>query len=266
MNEKIIKIESLNYKDIFNNFNIFIEKSKFITISGTNKCGKTTLIKILSGEIKTENQVIFNDSYLNTYSISNLYQYIGVVIPKDNVPFIFNTLEQELMFILDKTSISNDLKTKRYKEIVKLFKLNKYLSSNPHELYSNLKIKVQLALATLLKPQILFLDDICSMMTKSETKEILDILKYLKEEEKMTIIMTTDDLNETINSDYLYIMSDGEIVLEGSPLSVLEKDNILNRLGLNLPFMVDLSVKLRDYELIDKIELDMDRMVETLWK
>ena len=47
---------------------------------------------------------------------------------------------------------------------------------------------------------------------------------------------------------------------------MLQKDNVLNKVGLNLPFMMDLSVKLRDYDLIKNVELDMDRMVGTLWK
>ena len=77
--------------------------------------------------------------------------------------------------------------------------------------------------------------------------------------------MITSQLECNLLSDYTYIISNGEIVLEGSPLEVLEKDNILNKAGLNLPFMMDLSVKLRDYDLIKQIELDMDRLVDTLW-
>ena len=43
-------------------------------------------------------------------------------------------------------------------------------------------------------------------------------------------------------------------------------DNIINKIGLNIPFMIDLSVKLRDYDLITDIETDYDRMIEALWK
>ena len=103
-------------------------------------------------------------------------------------------------------------------------------------------------------------------MTKEETKEIMEVLKYLNDEENMTIVMSTDNLEETLYSDYLYIMKDGKVVLEGKPLDVLQKDNILNKVGLNLPFIVDLCVKLKDYNLIKDIELDMDKLVNILWK
>ena len=58
----------------------------------------------------------------------------------------------------------------------------------------------------------------------------------------------------------------GEIIMEGKPSSVLREEKILNRIGLELPFMIDLSLKLEFYELLDNEITDMDRMVDTLWK
>ena len=78
--------------------------------------------------------------------------------------------------------------------------------------------------------------------------------------------MITSLLECNLLSDYTYIIDHGEIVLEGNPIEVLEKDNVLNKAGLNLPFMMDLSVKLRDYDLVEEIELDMEKMVNILWK
>ena len=78
--------------------------------------------------------------------------------------------------------------------------------------------------------------------------------------------MTTIDLNQSLYSDYLYIIDEGRTLLSGEPITILQRDNLINKAGLNLPFMVDLSVKLRDYELITKLTLDMNRMVEELWK
>ena len=78
--------------------------------------------------------------------------------------------------------------------------------------------------------------------------------------------MTISDLEYSLSSDKLYILNEGIFMLEGDPLSILEKDNILNKIGLKIPFMIDLSVKLRDYDLVKDIELDMDGMVDTLWK
>ena len=84
----------------------------------------------------------------------------------------------------------------------------------------------------------------------------------------LTLIMTTSNLEDCLNCDYIYVIDKNTIVLEGKAAEVLEKDNILNRVGLELPFIIDLSVKLRDYDLINQIDIsmDIDRMVEQLWK
>ena len=78
--------------------------------------------------------------------------------------------------------------------------------------------------------------------------------------------MATNNLEEVLEANYLYILNKGKIAMEGTPLEVLKQDNKLNKLGLELPLMVDLSVKLHDYDLLKDIIIDMDRMVDTLWK
>ena len=66
--------------------------------------------------------------------------------------------------------------------------------------------------------------------------------------------------------DNLCIINKGKIVLKGEPLRVLDKDNVLNKIGLEVPFMIDLSVKLKDYQLVNKIILNQEEMIEELWK
>ena len=256
----IINIKDLDYKDILHNIDISINKNDFITISGSNKCGKTTLIKILNKEINTNNKIKVNNKDIKEYSLKEYKDVVGSVIYGTDNLYLFNTVEDETNYLLDK-KLKN-----RYKELIKLFKLTKYEKTNPNNLDKYNKLKLNILKEVILKPKILLLDDIFLYLSDKETNEILKILKYLQEKDKLTIILTTSNLNNTIDSDYLYILSEGKIVLEGKPLEVLEKDNLLNRLGLELPFMIDLSVKLKDYNLVDNIKLDMDRMVEDLWK
>lgn len=262
----LIKIQNLTYKNIFTYFNLEIEKNAFIAISGTNKCGKTTLIKLLSGLLDDKETIILDKAYLNSFPKTELYKKIGFVIPNLEVPFIFNSVEQELLFVLDNLGLEENNKKKRYKKILSMLKLKNQTLADPNRMYRFLKIKVLLALAVIHQPEIIFLDDICSMLTKEETKEILDFLKVLQEEEGLTIVMTTDNLEEALVADYLYILEQGQIILQGKPLEVLKEDSLLNKMGLTLPFMVDLSLKLKYYDLVDEIELDMDRLVNTLWK
>lgn len=64
----------------------------------------------------------------------------------------------------------------------------------------------------------------------------------------------------------LSILDEGKIIKEGDILTVLNDDSMLNKLGFRLPFMIDLSLKLKYYNLVDKIILNQKEMVEMLWK
>lgn len=264
MKENIIEVKNLNYNNIFTDFNIEFPCDKFISISGPNNCGKTTLMRILARQIVTENSVCILSTIIENYKITEFSTIVQCVIPKET-DFIYQNLEDELKFSLYNTGLPTSSQEKLYKELIKIFKLSKYQKVSISNIELTTLIKIQLALAISKKPKVLLIDNLGSYFSKKEIKELLQVLKEVQRKENMTIIMTTNDLTEVIESDYLYIIAQNSVVLQGTPLEVLEKDNTLNKIGLEVPFMIDLSVKLRDYDLIKDIELDMDRMVDTLW-
>lgn len=242
---------------LFENLNILVPKEKFITISGPNNCGKTTLIRILNREIITENKIIIENRGINNYKIEEYSKLVQCVIPLETT-FEEKNIEEELLRI--------NSNQKELDEVTKGLKIKKILSKNIDTLIIKEKVLLQLASALLNKPQILLIDDISSYFTNKEKKDILTFLKKYQKKQKFTIVYATINLEDTLYSDYLYIISDKKIALEGNPIEILQKDNIINKIGLKLPFMIDLSVKLKDYELLDDVELDIDRMVDGLWK
>lgn len=235
---------------LFENLNILVPKDNFITISGPNNCGKTTLLRILNREIITENKIVIENRGINNYKIEEYSKLVQCVIPLEDI-FEEETVEEELL------SINNKID-----KIVKDLKLTKLLTKNTNNLSDKEKVLIQLTKAVLRKPSILLIDDLSLYFDNKEKK---DIFKFLRKQ-KLTIVYTTLSLEDTLYSDYLYIIGNKKVALEGNPLYILQKDNIINKLGLKLPFMVDLSVKLTDYELIDKQILDPKEMVDELWK
>ena len=266
MANNIISVQNLSYKKIFDDISLNISRGSFVSISGSNNCGKTTLIKILSGLIKTENVVKFNGKFINDINKTELFSSEGIVILNEHFDFMFDKVKDELMYNINNAFVDDDAKMSKYKEIIKLFGLGKYENSNPNELNRNKKVLLLLAMAVVHNPQILYLDNLDCMMSKDEKKYIMNILNFLNKERKMTIVLTTLDLNNTLNTDYLYVLGNGGIVLEGKPDRILKNDNVLNKLGLSLPFMLDLSIKLSDYDLIKKVVFDQEEMIDLLWK
>ena len=263
MNENCLEIIGLSYLDIFSNFSVAFENGRFITISGPNNCGKTTLLRIIGNEIKVSNSILVYNKRIEDYKITELSNIINTVIPLE-ITFTQKTVEDELSYQLP-VNLPKESRQKRIKEVAKIFKLTKFLTESVESLNEQSLIRLQLAISILNEPQIILIDDLNPYFEKKELMEIVNELKKLNIEKKVTIIMIVSNLNIALQSDYMYVINESKIVIEGSPISVLEKDNVLNKAGLNLPFMMDLSVKLKDYDLIKKIELDMDGMVDTLW-
>ena len=250
-----LEINNLNYNNLFQDLSIDIEKNCFITISGPNNCGKTTLLRILSNEIETENTIIINDKYLEDYKLEDYQSLIQIVIKKEYINQE-KTLKEEIEYInCDESYKKNVIKELNIKSLLK----------KEWETMTNKEIVMsQLLISLLRQPKILLLDDIGYYLDKDEKEIVFNYLNKYKEQ--AIIINTTINLEDSLFTDYLYIINNGKIALEGNPLEVLQKDNVINKIGLKIPFMIDLSVKLRDYNLIEEIELDKDRMVDLLWK
>lgn len=255
--------KNLSYKSILNNINISFEENTINYISGSNKCGKTTLIKILSGIVDIKDSVYYDQKDIYNFSSYELSTLFSKVLSQDMDYFTFSTINQELLYKLDKLNIDKNSRKKRYNEVVKLFDLDEYLYTNINDLSSIEKLKLSLAKALLSKPEILFLDDIFSSIDFNSAKKIFLKLKSI---ENLTIIMSSNNLDLSTESSKLIILNKGEVVLDGDTLDVLKEDSLLNKVGLDLPFMIDLSIKLKYYDLLDDIEFDMDRMVDKLWK
>lgn len=263
MHDNVIEINNLTLPYCYNNFCIGFPKNKVSVISGPNNCGKTTLIRILDGQIKTKNQVFFGTVGLERHQITDIASQIKTII-RDELHFTKDTVMEEIYFTLNNCNYKN--KKTIYKELIKIYKLTKYQNSNPNTLNQCLKIKLSILIALIYEPKVLLLDDILQGLKLTEKEEIISHVNTYRKKKDISIIMTVSNLNDALFGDYLYIIKDSEIILEGEPSSILQNDNIINKIGLELPFMIDLSVKLRDYDLIKDIETDMNRLVNTLWK
>ena len=246
---KIIEINSFSDDNLFENLTINVEKNTITTISGSNSCGKTTLMRILNREVITDNDILLNNKSINDYTIREYISLVQTVIPLEIV-FKEKTLEKELNNI----------------DLVKGLRIKSILNKDISTLTIKEKVLAQLAIALDNKPEVLLLDNVFIYFSNKECEEIFTFLRNYQKKNNLTVVLTTIDLRDSLYTDYLYIIGNKKIVLEGKPLEVLEKDNILNKVGLNIPFMADLSVKLKDYDLLDSIVLEKDRMVDILWK
>lgn len=259
----ILSVKNLEYRSIFKGLDLNIEKNTFNLITGSNKCGKTTLIKILSGIIEVNDSCFYDGSDITKMKSLEFATSFSHVIFSGNFNYTFSTLDQELLYQLDKVNLTSSERKMKYKNLVKIFELDNYMYEDINNLSYFNKIKGLVMCSVVRSPKILLLDNILDDLSDGEGQEIIVSLKRIG---GMTVLIGTDKLNLSPLFDYVHVIDKGIVVLSGTTFDVLKEDSKLNRIGLSLPFMVDLSLKLEYYDLVDDIILDMNRMVDTLWK
>ena len=171
------------------------------------------------------------------------------------------------IYINNKININTNVKTylDNNIDICKKLKIEHLLDLNTTHLSSSEIALANIAYALIKKSNIIVIDNIISILEKKESIRILKILKKINKEKNITIINITSNVEETLYGDELLILNSNQIVLYDKTIEVLKEEKILKNNNIELPFMVSLSNKLKYYDLLDTIILDIDKMVNKLW-
>ncbi len=266
----ILDINNLTFryrdKFIYDKFNLSIKKGDWVTIAGANGSGKTTLVKLILGLLKSYGSIKIFDVVLNKRTLYDIRKEIGYVFDNPDDFFACETVRDELAFSLENLGIYPKTIRKKINEISKLLNLENLLDENPFDLSGGEKQKVFLACALMLEPRILILDDALLMIDINERNNLLKTIKEYNKKKRVTIISFTHNLDEALYSDRLVILNEGKIVVDGTFPFVFKEEALMRKIGLEVPFMLELSKKLKVYNLLDYIELDPERLVDLLWK
>lgn len=264
----MVTIKNLDFsyknKEIFENLNLEIKQGEFVFIIGKSGVGKTTLIKILSGLIKGKFDIKVDNKKLE--KISEIRKIMNVSFEGMNSIFITDTVKEELELKLKNLKISKEEREKQIKEMTKYFEIEHILECNPNTISGGEKELVKIASTLIGNPKIIILDE-CTAMLDGITKEkLFKYLKKINRQNKTTIICATNDMNDILYGKRIIMLGNKNIVLDSKLNKALENEKLFKENNLELPFMASLSIKLKYYNLLDEIILDMNKMVNKIWK
>ena len=263
----LFKINNLNYevddKVFFKDFNLEIESGKYISIIGPNGCGKTMLTKIICAIIPTFDYCILDGMSLNKDNVLKYITEIGIVTNDIENPFLFKKVKDELKYPLVNLGYNDYQINKQLTKVTNFFEIQDIINKNIDDLSENDKSKLLIILALIHEPKLLVLDDAFYNMDKQTQEFMLLKLKDLNKD-GLTVLNITSNLNTIYDSGKIYVMDNFKIIAEGDLTDILKKSN-LTKLGLELPYIIDLSLKLISYGLIDKIYFDIYELEKELW-
>lgn len=268
--KNIIEMENINFSynknQIFKNLNLTFEKGSFTTIIGNNGSGKSTLIRLLVGLLVCEGKITINGLELNHDNLKKIISKIGLVFENPDDQFVAETVLDDIVFSLENMKVDKKEIDKRVKKISKFIGIEDILDKEPHNLSGGQKQLVALASALITDPDILILDEALTMIDPDTRIKIYKILEQINKVNKITIINVTHNMDEILYGDNLIVMDKGNVVLNGPKEFVFLEEKTFNKLGLKLPFIVELTTKLQYYGLIDHLIFDMEELVNEIWK
>ena len=256
-----------NSSIILNNISFNTEMGSFVSIVGNNGTGKSTLIRTLVGLEKYNGYININGYYLDKIGIYDIRKGVSVVFDDMYQELLGNTVWDNLVINLVHLGKSDDYINKRVKEICNIFDIDDGILNKKMVLLNNgLRQKILIASAVMSKPSILFLDDCLHQLDVKDKEMIISILNKLRKDNKMTIIMTTNDIEDILYSDNVMVLNNGEIIINSTIKNLYKYIDKLEQCVLKLPFIMDLSYRLMDRGLIDNVYVDKRKLVDVLWK
>lgn len=222
--------KKINYceHEVLKNINIKLKAGKINAIVGKSGSGKTTLLELITGILKpTTGKVLIDEKEID--NLNNAFD-IGYV-SQDNNQFLQKTVKEELEMLLKLYNYKLKEKNKRINDSLIMVGLNeKYLNLNINNLSSGEKKKLALASALILNPSILIIDEPVIGLDRKTKEELKKIFRILKTRYNKTIIFVSNNLDFVLEvADYVYVLYDKEIVLEGKKIDVLSKTDILKK-------------------------------------
>ena len=266
----IINLDSVNcVKDgriILDNLSFSISKGTFVSIVGANGSGKSVFLKILAGICTYNGYINVNGYYLDKSNIDVIRKNVSVVFDDIDGSIIDDTVYDNLVMELLHMNKDKKYIDKRVEEICSLFGIRDILYRNMNLLSNSERQKVLIASSLISKPDILLLDDCMHQMSNKDRKDIIDILNKIKKKEGLTIIMATHNTEDVMFTDRVMVLDRGKITLDGTPTSIFKRRDILDKCGVSIPFVIDLSLRLVDKGIIKHVYFDVRKLVDAVWK
>ena len=272
--ENIIRIENLEFEyereegkeplKAIKNLSLQVEKGTFTAIIGRNGSGKSTLAKTLNGLLlPTEGDVyIMQWNTKDDDHIWDIRQTAGMVFQNPDNQLVSSIVEDDVAFGPENLGQDPKVIRERVDEALESVNMGDFRHKAPHLLSGGQKQRIAIAGVVAMRPQCIIFDEPTAMLDPKGRKEIMEIIRQLNRE-GITVVLITHFMDEAVRADRVIIMTDGQVILDGTPEQVFSHDSEVRSVNLDVPLAVELSEMLRRKGIhVPKDIITVERMVD----
>jgi len=230
MSDKLISIENLSFgygkKLLHKDINMQFSRGKVSAIMGGSGCGKTTILRLIGGQLTPNSgKVVVDGNTVHEQDRNGIYHLrrkMGMLFQHGALFTDLSVYENVAFPMREHTDLPENI----IRDLV-LLKLNAVGLRGAHnkipaELSGGMARRVALARAVALDPDIIMYDEPFAGLDPISMAVICDLIRSLNDALGATSIIVTHDVAETFSfADYIYFLADGTVAAEGSPKQLM---------------------------------------------
>lgn len=209
-------IKTYNSRNVVNGVSIEVEQGSIVGLLGPNGAGKTTTFYMIVGIEKPNSGVVTLDG--NDISSLTMYERARAGIgylPQEASIFTKLTVEENLMGILETTSLNEEERINKMNQLIEEFRLGHVRTSVGTALSGGERRRVEIARALATDPAFILLDEPFAGIDPLAVSDIQDMILHLADR-GIGVLITDHNVRETLSIvDKAYILSEGRILMHG---------------------------------------------------
>lgn len=243
MNELLISLQNVTFgynseKPVIKNLSLQIPKGKITAIMGGSGSGKTTVLRLISGQIFANSGMIsVFGKQLNDASKSQIQQIrmqMGMLFQFGALFTDMNVFDNVAFPLREHTNLSANLIQKMVAMKLEAVGLTGTQGLMPNELSGGMARRVALARAMAMDPELMLYDEPFTGLDPISLNTTAMLIKRLNDSLGQTSILVTHDIAATMEiADFMYFMSNGEVIAAGTPEEIRAHGNPAVRQFIN---------------------------------
>ena len=242
---------SYTYEDAENpalqNLSVSVAPGEFVAVLGHNGSGKSTFAKLLNAlYIPSDGKLLVCG--LDTQNEDNVWdvrQHAGMIFQNPDNQLVATVVREDVAFGLENLGVPTDEMIKRIDAALEAVHMTEFAASAPHTLSGGQKQRVAIAGVLAMEPEILIADEATAMLDPFGRRDVLETVRRLNKEKGITVMWITHYMEEAAQADRVLVVSDGQLVMQGTPREIFTQVDKMRELHLDVPPMTDLDAQLR---------------------
>lgn len=226
--------------------NFSVEEGEFVAVLGHNGSGKSTLARLTNGLLSpiSGKITVFGLDVSDDKALFDIRKQVGIVFQNPDNQTIASIVEDDIAFGPENIGVEREEIGQRIDFALNAVGMRDFRYATPARLSGGQKQRIAIAGVLALKPRVMILDEATAMLDPRGRKEVMDVVLRLNREENITVILITHFPEEALLADRAVVMQHGQIVMQGKPEEVFQKENDLKKYSLLLPHSIDICHRL----------------------